>query len=87
MSIIGWLVLGLISGIVAGKTLGGGEEGGVVRDGALGIAGAIMGGFIFCHSFEGVGVDAFNFYSMLVSIGGAVAVLFAYRFSFRRPNT
>ena len=85
MSIIGWLALGLISGFIASKVVNRGEEG-LVMDIALGITGAIVGGFLFSHFFGVTGVTGFNFYSMLVAIGGAVAALLIYRLASRRPN-
>jgi uncharacterized membrane protein YeaQ/YmgE (transglycosylase-associated protein family) len=85
MSIIGWLVLGLIAGFVASKMADKNGEG-PVMDMALGISGAILGGFIFSHFFGVAGVGGFNFYSMLVAILGSVAVLFIYNLASRRPN-
>ena len=86
MSIIAWLVLGLISGFVASKSASKGDDG-LVMDLALGISGAILGGFIFSHFFGVAGMSGFNFYSLFVAFGGAVVVLMIYRLASRRPNT
>ncbi|WP_043839595.1 GlsB/YeaQ/YmgE family stress response membrane protein [Muricoccus aerilatus] len=76
MSILGWLVLGLIAGFVASKIYAGSGQG-VVLDIVLGVIGAIVGGFLF-NTFGGAGVTGFNLYSMVVAIIGAVIVLWIY---------
>jgi len=76
MSIIGWIVLGLIAGFVASKLVNKRGEG-FVMDIVLGVVGAIVGGFIF-SMFGGTPVTGFNVYSMLVSVIGAVVVLLVY---------
>ena len=76
MSIIGWLILGLISGFIASKLVNDSGQG-LVLNIVLGIVGAIVGGFIF-SSFGGAPVTGFNLYSMFVSIIGAIVVLFLY---------
>jgi uncharacterized membrane protein YeaQ/YmgE (transglycosylase-associated protein family) len=76
VSIIGWIVLGLISGFIASKIVNKTGDG-VVLDIVLGIVGAIVGGFLFAQ-FGANGVTGFNLYSMFVAIVGAVVVLFIY---------
>ncbi|MBI0537686.1 GlsB/YeaQ/YmgE family stress response membrane protein [Roseomonas sp. KE2513] len=76
MSIIAWLVLGLIAGFVASKIYAGSGQG-VVMDIVLGIIGAFVGGFLF-NTFGSAGVTGFNLYSMIVAIIGAVVVLWIY---------
>ena len=76
MSIIGWLILGLISGFIASKIVNDSGQG-LVLNIVLGVVGAIVGGFIF-SSFGGAPVTGFNLYSMFVSIIGAIVVLFLY---------
>jgi uncharacterized membrane protein YeaQ/YmgE (transglycosylase-associated protein family) len=75
MSVIGWIVLGLISGFIASKIVNKSGEG-VVLDIVLGIVGALVGGFIF-NAVGAVGVDGFNIWSMFVAVLGAVVVLVA----------
>jgi uncharacterized membrane protein YeaQ/YmgE (transglycosylase-associated protein family) len=76
MSIIGWIVLGLIAGFIGSKIVN--KTGsGVIMDIVLGIIGAIVGGFIFAE-FGAQGVTGFNLYSMLVAIIGAIIVLVIY---------
>ena len=82
MSIIGWIILGLISGFIASKLVNRTGEG-FILDVVLGIVGAIVGGFIFTQ-FGGVGITGFNFYSMFVAVVGAVIVLILYHALFAR---
>ena len=73
MSIIAWVVLGLISGFIASKLVNKTGEG-VLLDIVLGIVGAVVGGFLF-NVIGAVGVDGFNVWSMFVAVIGAVVVL------------
>jgi uncharacterized membrane protein YeaQ/YmgE (transglycosylase-associated protein family) len=76
MSIIGWIILGLIAGFIASKIVNKAGQG-LVLDLVLGIVGAIVGGFIF-NFFGASGVTGLNLYSMVVAIIGAVVVLVIY---------
>jgi uncharacterized membrane protein YeaQ/YmgE (transglycosylase-associated protein family) len=82
MSILGWIVLGLIAGFIASKLVNKSGEG-VVLDIVLGIVGAFVGGFLF-NALGGVGVTGFNIYSMVVAVIGAVVVLVIYHAMFGR---
>jgi uncharacterized membrane protein YeaQ/YmgE (transglycosylase-associated protein family) len=73
MSIIGWILLGLISGFIASKIVNHTGEGTLI-DIVLGIVGALVGGFIF-NAIGSVGVTGFNIWSMFVAVVGAVVVL------------
>jgi uncharacterized membrane protein YeaQ/YmgE (transglycosylase-associated protein family) len=85
VSIIGWLILGLIAGFIASKLVN--KEGsGLVLDIVLGIIGALVGGFLFTQ-LGGIGITGFNLYSMLVAIIGAVIVLAIYHVLFGRRTT
>jgi uncharacterized membrane protein YeaQ/YmgE (transglycosylase-associated protein family) len=77
MSIIGWIVLGLIAGWIASKIVGGQGQG-FFLDIALGIVGAIVGGFLYSAIFGGAGVTGVNFGSIIVAIIGAIIVLVIY---------
>ena len=76
MSIIAWIILGLIAGFVASRIVNKRGEG-VILDIVLGIVGALVGGWLF-RLFGMSGVTGVNIYSMLVAIGGAVLVLVVY---------
>jgi uncharacterized membrane protein YeaQ/YmgE (transglycosylase-associated protein family) len=82
MSIIGWIVLGLIAGFIASKIVNRAGEG-FIMDIILGIVGAVVGGFIF-EQFGAAGVTGFNIYSMVVAIVGAIILLVIYHAIFGR---
>jgi uncharacterized membrane protein YeaQ/YmgE (transglycosylase-associated protein family) len=76
MSIIAWLILGLIAGFIASKIVNRTGEG-VILDIVLGIVGALVGGFLF-SIFGAGGVTGLNLYSILVAVIGAIVVLWIY---------
>jgi uncharacterized membrane protein YeaQ/YmgE (transglycosylase-associated protein family) len=76
MSIIAWIVLGLVSGFIASKLVNRTGEGFFI-DIVLGIVGAIVGGFLF-NRLGHTGVTGLNLWSMFVSVTGATLVLVAY---------
>jgi uncharacterized membrane protein YeaQ/YmgE (transglycosylase-associated protein family) len=76
MSIIGWIVLGLISGWI-GSHIVDNQGKGPLLDIVLGIVGALVGGAIF-NAIGALPVTGFNLYSLFVSVVGAVVVLVAY---------
>ncbi len=76
MSIIGWLILGLIAGFIASKIVNKSGEG-LVLDIVLGVIGAIVGGFLFSR-FGAAPVTGLNIYSMIVAVIGAIVVLLIY---------
>ncbi|WP_425994189.1 GlsB/YeaQ/YmgE family stress response membrane protein [Caulobacter sp. DWR1-3-2b1] len=76
MSILAWIVLGLVAGFIASKLVNR-NGGGLVLDLVLGIVGAVVGGFVF-NQFGSSGVSGFNLYSLLVATIGAVIVLAIY---------
>jgi len=76
MSIIAWLVLGLIAGFVASKVVNH-TGSGLVLDIVLGVVGALVGGFLF-SIFGAAGVTGFNIWSLVVAVVGAVVVLWIY---------
>jgi uncharacterized membrane protein YeaQ/YmgE (transglycosylase-associated protein family) len=82
MSILAWLVLGLISGFIASKLVNKSGDG-LVLDIVLGIVGAFVGGWLF-NTFGHSGVNGLNLYSMFVAVVGAVVVLVLYHALFRR---
>jgi len=76
MSIVTWIILGLISGYLASMIVNRAGQG-ILMDIVLGIVGAVVGGWIFTQIGH-AGVTGFNIYSILVSLVGAVIVLFVY---------
>jgi uncharacterized membrane protein YeaQ/YmgE (transglycosylase-associated protein family) len=76
MGILSWVILGLIAGFIGSKIVD--RQGqGFWLDIALGIVGALVGGFLF-DQFGASGVTGFNLYSLLVAIAGSVVVLLIY---------
>jgi uncharacterized membrane protein YeaQ/YmgE (transglycosylase-associated protein family) len=76
MSIIGWLILGLIAGFIGSKIVNSSGQG-LVLDIVLGIIGAVVGGTLFSF-FGAAGVTGLNIYSLIVAIIGSVVVLWLY---------
>lgn len=74
MSILAWLVLGLIAGGLASLIVPGRTPGGVIGAILIGMVGAIVGGWL-ATAFGAGSVDGINIYSMLVATIGAVALL------------
>jgi uncharacterized membrane protein YeaQ/YmgE (transglycosylase-associated protein family) len=76
MGIISWIILGLIAGYIGSKIVD--KQGqGFWLNMALGIVGALIGGFLF-NLFGAGGVSGLNIYSMIVAIIGSVVVLLVY---------
>jgi uncharacterized membrane protein YeaQ/YmgE (transglycosylase-associated protein family) len=76
MSVIGWLILGLIAGFLGNKIYGSTGQG-LVLDIVLGIVGAVVGGVVF--SFFGAnGITGFNIWSLIVAIIGSLIALYVY---------
>jgi uncharacterized membrane protein YeaQ/YmgE (transglycosylase-associated protein family) len=74
MSIIAWIVLGLVAGWLAGMVMRGGGYG-IVGDIVLGILGALIGGWI-TGMVTGEDVTlAFNLPSLLIAVLGAVGLI------------
>ncbi len=81
MGILAWILFGLVVGIIAKLLMPGRDPGGFIVTILLGIAGALLGGFIgrtmgFYGQSEGAG--------WLMSIGGAIILLALYRMLVRR---
>lgn len=78
MGILSWIGLGLVSGIIGKFFMPGRDGGGFIATTLLGIAGAVIGGFV--ATYFGFGkVSGFNPHSVFVASGGAFLLLFLYR--------
>jgi uncharacterized membrane protein YeaQ/YmgE (transglycosylase-associated protein family) len=82
MSILAWLVLGLLAGFIGSKLVNKSGEG-LVLDIVLGIVGALAGGFVF-NALGEPGVTGLNLYSLLVAVVGSVLLLVLYHALVRR---
>jgi uncharacterized membrane protein YeaQ/YmgE (transglycosylase-associated protein family) len=76
MSILAWIVLGLIAGFIGSKIVNKTGQG-MVIDILLGIVGAVVGGFIF-RALGASGVSGVNLYSLIVAVIGSVVFLVLY---------
>jgi len=76
MSVIAWIVLGLIACFIASKLVSGSGQG-LLMDIVLGIVGAVVGGYLFT-ALGATGITGFNLYSMFVAIVGAAVLLWLY---------
>jgi len=82
MSLLAWIVLGLIAGFIASKLVNKTGEG-MLMDIILGVVGAVVGGWLF-HTFGMPGVTGLNLYSLLVAVVGAAVFLIVYHALTRR---
>jgi uncharacterized membrane protein YeaQ/YmgE (transglycosylase-associated protein family) len=76
MSIIGWIILGLIAGWIGSHIVDNGGKG-PLMDMVLGIIGALVGGAIF-SALGAVPVTGFNLWSLFVAVVGSVVILVIY---------
>ena len=74
MSILGWIVLGLVAGWLAGQFMRGGGYG-LIGDIVLGILGAIVGGWITSALLGRDMVNGFNIESLIVAVIGAIVLI------------
>ncbi len=77
MSIIYWIIFGLITGSIA-DFLSPSTQGGTLGSIVLGIVGAIVGGYLG-EKYFGVGVSGFNVRSFVVAVLGSLLVIFVSR--------
>jgi len=77
MSILYWIIFGLITGSIA-DFLSPSTQGGIVGSIILGIIGAVVGGYLG-QRFFGVGVTGFNVMSFVVAVAGSLLVIFIGR--------
>lgn len=79
MGILGWIVLGLVAGAVGKLLIPGKDVGGLIITMLLGIAGALLGGFLGSALFDtGLG-SFFDLRTWILAIIGAVILLLVYR--------
>lgn len=79
MDILTWIILGLIAGALAKFLMPGRDPGGCIVTILLGIAGALVGGFLGrLFGFEG-DVSGINLSSLVIAVIGAIVILAIYR--------
>jgi uncharacterized membrane protein YeaQ/YmgE (transglycosylase-associated protein family) len=74
MNIIAWVIIGALAGWIASQIMGTNKEQGPLMNIVVGVVGAFIGGFIF-NFFGSRGVTGFNIWSLIVSVIGAVVLL------------
>jgi uncharacterized membrane protein YeaQ/YmgE (transglycosylase-associated protein family) len=80
VGVIAWIILGLFAGTIARALVPGRTEpGGCVGTTAVGILGALIGGFIASALDVGKISDFFNLGTWLIAIGGSVLLLLIIR--------
>ena len=83
MSIVAWVVMGLIAGFIASSIVEHHGKG-IALDIVLGVSGALVGGYLF-HLVGSPGYTGFNLWSVFVStIGAIIVLLVAHLFTRRR---
>lgn len=85
MSILAWLILGLIAGFIASKIVNKSGEG-LILDIVLGVVGAFVGGILF-SVFGAMPVTGLNIYSIIVAVIGSIVVLVVYHAIVGRRTT
>jgi uncharacterized membrane protein YeaQ/YmgE (transglycosylase-associated protein family) len=79
MGIIGWILLGLLAGIVAKAILPGAQRGGIIATTLVGVAGALIAGFIAQVIGFGDPLDEFfDWSTWIAAIVGAVVLLLVW---------
>jgi uncharacterized membrane protein YeaQ/YmgE (transglycosylase-associated protein family) len=84
MGILAWIILGLIAGAIAKALLPGRDPGGFIVTALIGIVGAVIGGFLGNMIFGIGGVSGVDIRSILISVVGALLLLWIYRMATRR---
>lgn len=80
LTIISWIILGLIAGAIAKLIMPGKQGGGLVVTTVLGIVGAMLGGFLGSFlPFLSDGIKGFSIGSLFTAVVGALIVLFIYQ--------
>jgi uncharacterized membrane protein YeaQ/YmgE (transglycosylase-associated protein family) len=78
VSILSWIIVGLIAGALAKMVVPGEGPGGIIGDMIVGIVGAFLGGWIF-NFFGHSGLEGLSLWSIIVAFVGAVVLLFILR--------
>ncbi|MDP4511651.1 GlsB/YeaQ/YmgE family stress response membrane protein [Nonomuraea turcica] len=88
MGIIAWIILGLVAGAVARMLVPGKDPQGLIITLALGIGGALLGGFVATEVLHVSGIQGFfHLSTWLCAIVGAAALLLGYHLiTGRRPG-
>jgi len=79
MSVLSWIIVGLIAGFLAGQVMRGGGYG-LIGDIIVGVLGGLLGGWLGTNLFHiDAGVSGINLESILVAFAGAVLLILILR--------
>lgn len=78
MGILAWIVFGLIAGLIGRAIMPGRDPGGFIVTTAIGILGAVIGGFVGTQLGWGE-VTGFDLRSLAIAVAGAVLLLALFR--------
>jgi len=86
MSILSWIIFGLIAGALAKFIMPGTQGGGIILTIVLGVVGALVGGFLGTHLLGLGGISGFDLRSMAMAVGGALLALVVYGLIVRKRS-
>jgi uncharacterized membrane protein YeaQ/YmgE (transglycosylase-associated protein family) len=86
MTILAWIVLGLVAGAIAKALMPGRDPGGIIVTMLIGIVGAVLGGFLG-NMITGAGLNGFSLWSIVLAVVGAMLLLWVYRLTTRTRTT
>jgi uncharacterized membrane protein YeaQ/YmgE (transglycosylase-associated protein family) len=87
MGIIAFIILGLFAGLIAKAIMPGNDPGGFIVTALIGIAGALLGGFLAAALFDADPLDEFfDISTWLTAIIGSIILLVVYRLVVDRDN-
>ncbi|MFI7238112.1 GlsB/YeaQ/YmgE family stress response membrane protein [Streptomyces cyaneofuscatus] len=83
MSIVGWIILGLLAGVIAKILLPGRDPGGIIGTTIIGVAGAFVGGWLSSQFLDRpVSNDFYDTATWIAAIAGSLVLLILYRLLF-----
>jgi uncharacterized membrane protein YeaQ/YmgE (transglycosylase-associated protein family) len=86
MTILAWIVLGLVAGAIAKALMPGRDPGGIIVTMLIGIVGAFLGGYLG-NMITGAGLNGFSLWSIILAVVGAMLLLWIYRLTTRTRTT
>ncbi|MGJ7908251.1 GlsB/YeaQ/YmgE family stress response membrane protein [Actinopolyspora sp. H202] len=86
MSILSWILFGLIAGAVAKLILPGKDPGGIIVTIIIGVVGGLLGGWLGSSFFGGGGISGFNLASFGWAVLGSLILLLLYRLVFHKSR-
>ena len=88
MGIIAFIILGLFAGLIAKAIMPGNDPGGFIVTALIGIAGALLGGFLAAALFDADPLDEFfDISTWLTAIIGSIILLVVYRLVTNRSDS